>query len=356
VRSRPALRWILLVLGGLLLVAVTFGAPGGDADELLDPDGTGPSGARGLVLVLRELGADVEVVRGAPPPAAATAVVLQDRLGDDDRQATRRWVQGGGVLLVADPSSPLVDAVVDGPCPAALAGVEEVEVDVAAPSVRRSDGREGTCFGGLIATAELGAGTVVAVATPAPFTNELLDEADDAVLAAAVLAPAPGTLVAVLDGPSVAAAADEDLVDLLGPSVRQSLVQVAAAVGLWVLWRGRRLGRPVVEDQPVAVAGSELVVAVGRLLDARRRPDEAAAALRADVRRVVDARLGLPPGADVRTAAAAVAARTGLDEARAAGALGLRPVGTDDELLAVTADLDRIRSDLVGRPRDRHPV
>jgi hypothetical protein len=118
---------------------------------------------------------------------------------------------------------------------------------------------------------------------------------------------------------------------------------------LWVLWRARRLGRPVTEDQPVAVAGSELVAAVGRLLDARRRPDEAAETVRADVRRAAAGRLGLLADADVRTVAAAVAARTGRDEAAVAAALGEHPVTTDDDLVAVTAELDRIRSDVLGR-------
>ena len=70
--------------------------------------------------------------------------------------------------------------------------------------------------------------------------------------------------------------------------------------------------------------------------------------LRNDVRRAVIARLGLPADADTRMIAGAVAARSTIDEARAAAALGDRAVTSDDELLAVAADLDRIRTDVLG--------
>lgn len=345
------LRWAALVALGLVLVAIAVGAPGPGRGGPLDPDGTGPTGARALVLLLGELGADVRVVNGSPPEDAGTALLLRDRLAERDRAATERWIEAGGVLVVADPSSPLAAGVTDRPCPAALDGVDALEVDPDGGAIARDAGFGGQCFGGLVVSDDRGAGTIVGLATPAPLTNELLDDADDAVLAAALLAPTPGTRVAVLDGPSVdASVGDDELIDLVGSPVRQSLVQACIAVALWVLWRGRRLGRPVVEEQPVAIAGSELVVAVGRLLDGRRRPDEAAASLRADLRRAAEGRLGLAPTADLRTVASAIAARTGIDEARAAAALGERPVTTDDDLLAVAADLDRIRTDLFGRP------
>jgi hypothetical protein len=344
-RGRP----VAAVVAGLVLVAIAFGAPDDDAGGALDPRGTGPDGAAGLVLVLEELGADVEIVRGSPPADAATAVVLDGALADGDVADTLAWVRAGGVLLVADPRSALADGAADGPCPAALRDVGELHLrddDV----VRRDEGPEGTCFDGEVRVADVGAGAVIALDTPAPLVNELLDEADDAVLAAAVLAPTPGTAVAFVAGPSIGAdsSGDETLGELVDPDVRRGLVQAAIAALLWVAWRARRLGRPVVEDQPVRIAGSELVVAVGRLLDGRDRPDEAAAVLRAEVRRVVGSRLGLAADAAVRTVAAAVAPRSTLDVDRVAAALAERPVTTDEDLLAVSADLDQIRSDVVG--------
>ena len=349
VHRRGSLRAVALVVGGLLLVAVAFGAPDDGGGDPFTPESTGPLGARGLVVLLDALGADVELVRGAPPDDAATAVLLQDLLAEVDVESSLDWVGRGGVLVVADDTSPLADDVADGPCPSALAGVDSLDVGRSDGPVGRDDGVEGTCFDGTVRTAAIGDGTVVALSTPVPLSNDLLDEADDAVLAAALLAPSPGTRVAFIVGPSVEAAGEQPaLSELVADRVRQGMLLGGLAVLLWAAWRGRRLGRPVLETQPVAVAGSELVVAVGRLLDARRQPAEAAAVLRADLRRAVGSRLGLTADADSRTVAAAVAARSGLDQDRAAAALGDRPVTTDADLLAVAADLDRIRTDILG--------
>ena len=52
---------------------------------------------------------------------------------------------------------------------------------------------------------------------------------------------------------------------------------------VFALWRARRLGRPVAEVQPVEIAGSELVVAVGNLLQKSGRPETAAERLRSDL-------------------------------------------------------------------------
>jgi hypothetical protein len=350
-RLGPA-RVAAVVLLGLVLVAIAAGRPSGRG-EALDPEGTGPLGARGLVLVLEELGAEVDVVEGPPPADADTAVVLRDRYGPDDVAGALDWVEDGGVLVVADPFSPLGDdafAAEGAGCPAAIDDVRRLEL--ADGVVARRDGAR--CFGGAVVAGDVGDGTVVVLDQPDPLLNDLLDEHDNAVLAAALLAPTPGTRVAFVVGPSPGADDGTDsLLDLVSSPVRQGLVQGGIAVLVWVAWRARRLGRPVVEEQPVAVAGSELVVAVGRLLDARRQPHEAATVLRAETRRQLAARLGLPADADTKVLAAAVAGRGGadlrLDVDRIAAALGERPVHADGDLLDVAADLDQIRTAVLGR-------
>ena len=65
---------------------------------------------------------------------------------------------------------------------------------------------------------------------------------------------------------------ERTLVDLVSAGVTRALAQLALAFAVYALWRARRLGRPVAEPQPVAVAGSELVAAVGNLLDRTRSP------------------------------------------------------------------------------------
>ena len=101
--------------------------------------------------------------------------------------------------------------------------------------------------------------------------------------------PAPSASPSSTAGSAPAATT---LVDLVPTDVRQAIIQLVVAFVLLVLWAGRRLGRPVLEPQPVAVEGAELVAAVGRLLDGRRRPDEAAAAVRAATRRTLESAPG----------------------------------------------------------------
>jgi hypothetical protein len=99
----------------------------------------------------------------------------------------------------------------------------------------------------------------------------------------------------------------------------------------------------------VAVEGAELVAAVGRLLDGRHRPDEAAETLRAETRRSLEARLGLPATSPPEALAAAVHGRTGIDAATVHAALA-RPVRSDADLVAVARELDTIRRTILGGP------
>lgn len=351
-KARSALPWVALGLV-LLGLAALVGAPTGRSNRPLDPAANGPDGAKAVVLLLRELGATVTVERGAPSRGTGTALLLEaaeDRRGDAD--ALRDWVEAGGTLVVADPSSPLASTQGElRPCPPALVTVGTIgPVD---GSDRRGRGED--CFGGAVRATAVGAGTVVVVAGPDLFTNRRLGDHDNAVLAAALLAPTGGEAVAFLRRP---VGGDTALLDLLGPRVVQALAQLAVAFALYVLWRGRRLGRPVVEPQPVLVAGSELVTAVGRILDARRQPAEAAARVRAATRRALEQRLGVRRGGPVEVLADAVAARTGADARTVADTLAHRPVATDGDLVAVLAALDALRDRTLGPAApaaDRHP-
>ena len=140
-----------------------------------------------------------------------------------------------------------------------------------------------------------GAGWVVATGGAGAFVNARLASEDNAALAANVLVPQSGTRVAVLERATVGAAeGDRSLADLVPDSVREALAQLLIAFVVFALWKGRRLGRPVAEMQPVEIAGSELVVAVGNLMQKAGRPEAAASQLRDDLRRDLTTRLGLP--------------------------------------------------------------
>ena len=345
-------------LGLALLVAALLVGPPAEDGEALDPASSGPLGALGLVRTLERLGARVTATAGLPEPGTDVALLLEDRLGEARSQDVAGWVRGGGTLVVADPSSGLVPVPVGGRLEDprrdgagcgidALAGVEQVRVEGVG---HRIGTRDRGCLGNadssyFVVATPLGSGTVVAVGGAGAWVNERLADGDNAVLAGALLAPADGTRVAVLL-PSAVGDGTAGLSDLVGDGVKQGLVQLGLAFLLYALWRGRRLGRPVREDQPVELAASELVVAVGNLLQQGRHHGRAADAVRDDVRRRLAERLGLGPAAPPDSVAAIAAERTGLDRERLHALLAPSPVGGDDDLVALAADAHDVVQEL----------
>jgi hypothetical protein len=351
----------VLVAAGLVLAALAGGPPGRDGPPL-DPRSDGPLGTSALVALLDGLGARVELSVGLPSVTDDVALLLQDRLDDQQAAELLAWVRSGRVLVVTDPGSLFAppsspgglfestrtfepgDCTID-----ALAELGEVDAG-AAVTFDIGDGAT-SCFdagdGAFVAAREEGLGTLVAVGGAAFLTNELLDDADNAVLAAALLAPERGTTVRVVDAPIPAGGGDKGLADLVPDRVKRVLAQLGVAFVFYALWRAIRLGRPVPEPQPVAIAGSELVAAVGRLLARTRSPGAAADLLRADLRRALRTRLGVPPDADSEALAALVVRRTGLPPEQVRSALDERPVTTDAELEVVARAVSSIHQEVL---------
>lgn len=348
---------------GLLAVAL-LGRPPNDGPPL-DPRSDGPLGTSALVSLLEGLGAEVELSVGLPDGRDDVALLLADRLDEEQTDAVLTWVRQGGTLVVTDPSSSLVPpslgaidplAPVDpedlerGICTLdALAGVEVVDGGAA---TRFDTGLgHGTCLGSrdfafVVATAE-GDGDVVAVGGAAFATNDRLAEQDNAVLAAGLLAPAPGTTVRFVEPPIPAGGGDKTLYELVSDGVRRGGLQLGIAFVLYAAWRALRLGRPVREDQPVAIAGSELVSATGRLLARGRSPGAAAEVLREGLRKALRARLGVPVHTSPDDLAHLVAERSGLDLERALAAVGDHPVTTDDELVVVAQAVSSVHQEVL---------
>jgi hypothetical protein len=308
-RVRP---WApLVVLVALVVVAgLLLGRSGRGDGPPLDPTSSGGLGTKGLVETLRSLGARVDVTRAAPSAGAHdTALVLADDLGPARRAEIDAWVRAGGTLLVADPSSPLAPwnrkgstdvglfpAQLEKRCSfAPLRGVGRVAAEGA--SVYDAPGSVTRCYprngGWWFVAARVGDGNVVAVGGAGAFVNRHLDDADNAALAAAVLVPRRGASIAFLRPPPPGATGRKSLTELLSPRVKSALWQLGIAFAVLALWRARRLGRPVVEDQPVQLDASELVVAVGRLLQRSGSRARAAELMVDDLRRDLTARSGV---------------------------------------------------------------
>jgi hypothetical protein len=220
-------------------------------------------------------------------------------------------VRDGGTLLVTDSASPLAPwprrgstdvglfpADIDKRCGLpALRGVGRVSVG--GGSVYDAPATVARCYprndGWWLVAAARGRGAVVAVGGAGAFVNRHLDEADNAAVAAAILAPRAGSAVAVLQPPPPGATGRRSLASLISSRVKAAGWQLGLAFVVLALWRGRRLGRPVDEPQPVQIDASELVVAVGELLQRSGARERAAELLRDDLHRDLAARAGVDP-------------------------------------------------------------
>lgn len=384
--------FVLVVLVALVVV----GSP--SATERLDPRSHEDQGTSALMALLGELRAEVTLdVRVGDEAVGAdefdVIVVLRDVMDEEDRRLLRRWVTDGGTLVVADPRSPLVplhgessadngDDSATEPDPdtptdrryadldnfseptsvprdtctiEALAGLDAGVLQVegrtysypVAPEYESCYGSEREAF---VVAKPRGEGTEVSLGGAGVLTNEALDNQtsrDNAVVLAALMAPDDGTRVAVLDASPSLAPGEETLWDLVPRWVKLAGAQLIVAFIVFALWRARRLGRPVAEPQPVKVASSELVAAVGGLLQRTASPQHAADMLRADLRRDLVSRLALAPDLLPEAFFQVVESRVSPEGAQLLHlALGPGPVSTDQDLLTVMQAIDAVRKEV----------
>lgn len=336
--------------GGLaiVLVLVAVFVAGGSNQEPLDPRSTSDDGAKGLVDVVREFGGEVTLGVALPTAEDDVALLLADTYGRDDREAVEAWVRSGGRLFVADPRSPLTPRLAEdgpreavGPCGVdALAAVRTI---VGSTNRYRAPADGDLCADGAVAVDPLGDGVIVSLGMPDPLLNENFDAADNSVLAVSVLVPSVGTRLVVLEPRLPVGDAGEDLMDLIPRSLWVFLVQLGVGFLIIAWWQSRRLGAPVAEPELVAIEGSELAAARGRLLEGMRLPAAAAAELRADTRRQLVRRLGLAHDAPLDLLAQRVAHLAGVSEQEVMALLETRPISSDADLADLGQGLARLR-------------
>jgi Domain of unknown function (DUF4350) len=331
------------------------------AEGRLDPRSAGPAGGRALATLLGDRG--VRVDRVTDPTALAggsgSGTVLLVPIPDllDAGAARAVGDVGQGSVVLVGPSQDVLDAVATGIRSSSFTATRTRSPGCADPAATaagdaltggttyESDG--GTrCYGDgaapmVVGTTRAGARLVV-LGTGATLTNDRLDEDGNAALGLNLLGgdgsadelrwlvPAPGS-----------AAADASESSLLPGWVLPALLQLLFAGLLVALWRGRRLGPPVVEPLPVVVRAAEAVEGRSRLYRRAQARDRAAAALRSGALARVVPRLGIdsPAGGEPSPEAvvAAVAARSGRPEAAVQSTL-YGPAPTDDAGLVALAD------------------
>ena len=222
---------------------------------------------------------------------------------------------------------------------------------------------EPSCYGDRATAFVLLDDGVFIVGGPQLFTNETMrpkdqevDEPtgpmeDNVVLAQRLLAPDGRARIAVVTSGITAAtpgAGNRSIFSQMSVGVKLGLWELIIAGVLLCLVLARRLGRVVVEPQPVPIAGSELVEAVGNLMQRRRDPSHAATLIRADVVDRLARRLGMGTGVPATLLAPVVAARTGREPDAVLALLAHSPVSSDAQLVELSRQLDQLRQEILG--------
>ena len=347
--------WPLLVVAVTIVVAAALTAVRPDETLPLSPDSREPDGTAALVEVLAAVDRPARVVTPDAVGGDDVVLVLQDQFDDDLRRRVRSRVRAGARVVVADPGSSLVpehrggigllDRTLARNCDvAALRDVDDIRPARGDALYDVEDDSVG-CFttdgGAWLVVMPDGRGHVVALGGPDVLTNAGLRSADNAVLATQLLTPR-GTDGPTIVRPMPATQTGGDapaLWDLVPSGVRVMALQLLVAFGVFVMWRARRLGRPLVDDPPVRLASSDLTAAVGALHARNATRVDAVRRIADDTRARLANRLGLPRTADVADVADAVAARTRRDPSTVAAVLAPPDPVDDTELLEITGAL-----------------
>ena len=364
VRS-PRLRWLVggLLVAALVLLTILVVLGTANRQQTDDPRSSTGRGAGALGQLLRDVGVDIVTTTdpGAAAkqagPATTLVVANADRLSPESARTLLDAGAGRTILLrpraaalTAFGVQASVAAPVDGtPAPACAVPGPATAGDVTFTDMRASYRPSGpndfSCYpaasGGF---AYLGAAT--ASGRPVQIVaggidNDDLDGPGNAAYAMSVFGSQP-TVVWLM-------AADEDAPN---PATRPTLlplwwqiavVQAIIALVVVGIWRGRRLGPILSERLPVKVRAAETVEGHGRLYFRLSARDRAAEALRSGLRHRLSRAYG--HSADPTALSAAIAARTGRDAGQVRRLLDGPPPDTDDALVGLARDLDRLEQE-----------
>jgi hypothetical protein len=348
-----------VVLGAILILGAFLAGPRAAA-----PLGSSP-GPEGTLALRRFLaGMSLEVAEGdTPANRNDTFVLLRDLRTPDEAGPILDWVSRGGRLVLADPQSFIAAALgilqerpIGGfalrrtlapSCEAdEAADVERIAILASDLILRARAGNATTCFrhggGAFQVTVAVGDGEVVVLGGYTPLTNELLRREDNAAYAYRLAGGRKRVVFGEALPPGAAAGRSGGIWEALPSAARVGLVQVLVAAALFAVARGRRLGRPVIEQPLAPIRAGELVRATGRLYRSARAAGFAGDLLRRRASARLQRRLGVSPAAGSEPLVRAVASSRGEPEERARAALaGPEPVN-DEELMALANELDEI--------------
>jgi hypothetical protein len=354
----------VIIIGGTIVALLQ---PSAGTSGYLDPGDAHSYGARALATLLAERGTAVTRVStvtaaasaaSAATPAAdrpATLLVTRPELLTLGQLRSLARIPADRVIVAPDPAvlavlAPGVAVVRQAPAgplapacglPAArLAGPADMggmALSTTAPGAER-------CYpsGGDPSLVRYRAGgrDITVLGAGGALANSNLASVGNAALMLNLLGGRP-RIVWLVPGPPVAgpgaAGGQAPFTSVVPWAAYLVAIQLVVAAALAALWRGRRLGPVVAERLPVVVRAAETVEGHGRLYQARRSRDRAAAALReAAVGRILRS-LGMPGRPDTTVVAAMLAARSSRSPDEITALLA-GPAPADDAALVALAD------------------
>jgi hypothetical protein len=376
---RRALPWIVLAAVVVLVVVVlaVAGQAGRGSTDRLAADNPGPAGAQAVAEVLRQRGVrvtlatDLPSALGAVRDSADTTLLVYDRdeLLSPDQRA--RLQDAAADLVLVEPSFSTLSDLAPG---VGLAGRTDqtLHADCDLPAVRAAGAVEAqgallyrattatdaqSCLrsgdGAALVRLDVDGTRTTVLGAGDALSNGRIASAGDAALALRLLGQhhalvwyLPG--IADLDAQGQPA---QSLAELTPAWVTPLAVLLLLALLAAAVWRGRRLGRVVVENLPVTVRARETMEGRARLYEKANARGHALDALRVGTVQRLAGILGLPRTATVDDVIAATSAATGRDAADLARVLlDAHPAG-DAELVALSDALLRLERETTTRTR-----
>lgn len=344
----------LLLLGAALSKSAAVSGPGGDSTVTTD------RGVAALRMLLVERGLDVERSGGALAGVErlSTVVILEpgafsDALGVRLPELIRHLDRGGMVVLggnfgedfirdlsgidITVTGASSITSELTGPIAGVVGRVRGEGVRSFAVDDEDSAGWSvlaGSRQEAAVVAAEVTGGTIVAFADVGPFTNALIDEAENGALLAGLLSR--WTTVVFDDfvhgyREPVEGVAAGSWFSLAPPRAQWMLRLLAVAGFLWLVTYGRRLGPPEQQVRRLPPARSEHIRSVAATLDRNRDISDAVEPTRQTAIRALERLVGVGAATD-RDALLTAGRSAGLDTKQVHAILD-GPTGVEDALM-----------------------
>jgi hypothetical protein len=360
---------VAVALFGIVVAIVVglLGSGGNNGD--LDPRSYQPNGTHALAALLDARGVHVDTVTTAAAAQSAaisgtTLVVVNPARLDDSALSALAATHADLVVMEAGPLE--LGALGLGVVPGGQAFDDETVTPSCSLPAATTAGSISTgnyayqtppggtgCYpladGSAVVTFARDGRQVTLVGDARPFTNDQLADEGNAALGLGLLSTNPDVvwLAPPVIGPSSGSTGQATLTSLLPDRLKWAVLQLAIAVGVIALWRGRRLGRLVPETLPVVVRQAETVLGRARLYRRARALDRASAALRSGARDRLARRLGFGAGVSSDALTDAVSTRVGRASTNVAALLYGAAPADDHELVLLAQQLAALEREVL---------